>query len=51
MSGLLGRFSSWYVQLGIQFIQIGSDSDARSFLVKLDNDLKQKYKIRVRGVS
>jgi len=33
-------------QLGIQFIQIGSDSQARTFLEKLDNDLKEKYSIR-----
>ncbi|KAF9651715.1 hypothetical protein BDM02DRAFT_3110160 [Thelephora ganbajun] len=33
-------------QLGIQFIQIGSDSHARSFLESLDDDLKEKYSIR-----
>jgi len=33
-------------QLGIQFIQIGSDSGARAFLEKLDNDLKDKHSIR-----
>jgi len=33
-------------QLGIQFIQIGSDGQARTFLEKLDNDLKEKHKIR-----
>jgi len=33
-------------QLGIQFIQIGSDAQARSFLEKLDNDLKEKHSIR-----
>jgi len=37
------------VQLGIQFIQIGSDSQARSFLEQLDNDLKEKHSIRVRA--
>ena len=36
-----------YVQLGIQFIQIGSDSQARTFLEQLDNDLKEKHSIRV----
>jgi len=36
------------VQLGIQFIQIGSDSQARSFLEQLDNDLNEKHSIRVR---
>jgi len=33
-------------QLGIQFIQIGSDDQARAFLEKLDNDLKEKHSIR-----
>jgi hypothetical protein len=48
MSGLPGHFSPGYFQLGLQFIQIGSDSQARSYLEKLDNDLKEKYSIRVR---
>jgi len=33
-------------QLGLQFIQIGSDSNARTFLERLDNDLKEKHSIR-----
>ena len=37
-----------YVQLGIQFIQIGSDSQTRTFLEQLDHDLKEKHLIRVR---
>lgn len=36
-----------YVQLGIQFIQIGTNVEARKFLEKLDDDLKEKHKIRV----
>ena len=36
------------VQVGIQFIQIGTNDGARAFLEKLDNDLKEKYNIRVR---
>lgn len=37
-----------FLQAGIQFVQIGSDHNARIFLEKLDNDLKEKYSIRVR---
>jgi len=33
-------------QLGMQFIQIGSDERAKTFLGSLDNDLKEKYSIR-----
>jgi hypothetical protein len=33
-------------QVGIQFIQIGSDTQARKFLEKLDNELKEKHSIR-----
>jgi len=33
-------------QLGFQFIQIGSDENAKAFLEKLDNDLKEKHSIR-----
>jgi hypothetical protein len=33
-------------QVGIQFIQIGTDDGARKFLEKLDNDLKEKHTIR-----
>ena len=47
-SGSLGRFSLARVQLGMQFIQIGSDERAKTFLRSLDNDLKEKYLIRVR---
>ena len=38
------------VQVGIQFIQIGTDDGARKFLEKLDNDLKEKHTIRVRSL-
>ena len=38
-------------QLGIQFIQIGTNLVAREFLEKLDNDLKEKHKIRVRSLQ
>ena len=38
-------------QLGIQFVQIGSDAQARAFLEKLDNDLKETYSIRVRSLK
>jgi len=33
-------------QLGIQFIQIGTNAGARDFLETLDNDLKNKHGIR-----
>jgi hypothetical protein len=33
-------------QLGFKFIQIGSNENARKFLEKLDNELKEKYSIR-----
>lgn len=51
MSGLPRRFSPSCLQLGIQFIQIGSDAHAKSFLEKLDNDLKEKHSIRVRSLE
>ena len=48
MEDLPGCCSLLYFQLGIQFIQIGSDTQARLFLEKLDNDLKEQHSIRVR---
>ncbi|KAK4046556.1 hypothetical protein OIV83_006008 [Microbotryomycetes sp. JL201] len=33
-------------QLGIQFVQIGSDDEAARFLQSLDDDLREKYGIR-----
>ena len=51
MSDLPEDRSRTYIQLGIQFIQIGSDSQARVFLEKLDNDLKEKHSIRVRVIQ
>ena len=46
-----GGASDPHPQLGIQFVQIGTNSDARAFLEKLDNDLKDKHNIRVRSLQ
>ena len=46
---LVYAVSNPYVQLGIQFVQIGQDTAAKAFLEKLDNEL-EKCGIRVRSL-
>lgn len=36
-------------QIGIQFVQVGTSSDARDYLQRLDDTLVSTYKIRVRS--
>lgn len=43
----LERNNALLSQLGIQFFQIGNDSAATKALKQLDNELTEKYKIRV----
>lgn len=42
----LDKLGATLSQVGIQFIQIGTDEGARKFLEGLDNDLRDKYSIR-----
>jgi Mg-chelatase subunit ChlD len=42
----LDKAGATLTQLGMQFIQIGTNEGARKYLVKLDNDLKEKHEIR-----
>lgn len=37
-------------QIGIQFLQVGDDKEAATFLKQLDNDLEDKYEIRDVGI-
>lgn len=47
---LVRAVSHPYVQLGIQFVQIGDNHNVEEFLRKLDDDLKGKHGIRVRSL-
>ena len=38
----LSRYLTQTIQLGIQFVQIGTDTDATNFLKKLDDDFGKR---------